>query len=68
MTQDKIDTTLSLLGALGFSVGTKVGVETVLPMEHELITTGIHMVGTVVGGVLLWLITDFIKRKRKRKV
>ena len=67
MTQHKIDTLTNVLSAFGFSITTKVGLETFLPMENEIISTAIHVVGTVIGGVSIWLITDFIKRKLLRK-
>ena len=66
MPYTKIETYTNLLSYLGFSVGTKVGIENLLPMENEIITTGIHIVGTVIGGVSIWLITDFIKRMRAK--
>jgi hypothetical protein len=67
MTQEKIETATTILGSFGLSIGAKIGIETALPMEHELLTTGIHLVGTIIGGVSIWLITDWIKRKRAKK-
>ena len=64
--QTAIESTKSLLGSLGFSLTTKIGIEQFFPMEHEIYTTCIHYVGTVLGGVSIWLITDFIKRRREK--
>jgi len=63
MPHNKIEAIQTMLGALGLSITTKIGIETFLPMENELISTGIHVVGTVVGGVTTWVVIQIVKRK-----